>query len=164
LAFWRKTGPNRQFLGARPTGVARHETVPGYRQWMRARRRSALLLPRSTEQPPLPLTCAAADPPRVTQALRLVGCIAVPGRRGQTVGQPAGWPYVSACRTNPDQRTSATRSSVSLGKVLHIWESKWSSRRLRDRLVYASPTGLRTHSSDVEVRRITVHLTRVGSG
>ena len=42
-----------------------------------------------TVQPPLPLTCAAAGLPHVIQALRLVGCTAVPDRRGQTVG-PAG--------------------------------------------------------------------------
>jgi hypothetical protein len=34
--------------GARPTGGVRHETAPGYRQWMRARRRSAPPPPRSS--------------------------------------------------------------------------------------------------------------------
>ena len=45
----------------------------------------------------------------------------------------------SACRTNPGQRSSTTRSSITFGQLLQIWGSRWRSCRLCDRLGYACP-------------------------
>ena len=45
---WEKVGGRAGNFWCPAYRVARHETAPGYRQWMRARRRLALLLPRSS--------------------------------------------------------------------------------------------------------------------
>ena len=55
--------------------------------------------------------------------------------------------HSSACRTYPGQRSSTTRSSITVGQLLQIWGSRWRSCRLCDRLSYALCAPLRRASS-----------------
>ena len=56
-------------------------------------------------------------------------------------------PYISACRTNPDQGSGTGRSRAAWEQEYQVWGSSRSSRHLCNRLIYASLRLARTSAS-----------------